>query len=331
MSIALDVMGADLGPQEIIAGALLAAPQLNCPLLLVGAPDQIKPHLRAIVPRNIEIRAASQWVEMHEKPLDAYKHKKDSSIRVGANLVKEGQAKAFVSAGNTGAVSATALLVWRQLPGLHRPAIASKMPNKQGGFVLLDSGASPDVDPEHLVEFALMGRAYAQQIMGRKNPTVHLLNIGEEEGKGNAFAKECYKLLKQHSWFAGNIEGKDAYLKPCDVVVCDAFVGNVFLKTSEGLAELIVQIIKEGMRPEPWMKWMYLPMKPLMAPLKQQMDYAETGGSPLLGLNGLCLIAHGRSNARAIKNALLMAQRCLENRLVDTIRESVIAEMGELK
>ncbi len=330
MSIALDVMGGDLGPQEIIAGALLAAPQLRCPLLLVGPPDQIKPHLTASAPKNITIKPASQWVEMHEKPLDAYKRKKDSSIMVGCKLVKEGEAQAFVSAGNTGAVSATALLVWRQLAGLHRPAIATPMPNKQGGFVLLDAGASPDVDPEHLVEFALMGRAYAQQIMGRKNPTVHLLNIGEEEGKGNAFAKECYKLLKQHSWFSGNIEGKDAYLKPCDVVVCDAFVGNVFLKTSEGLAELIMQIIKDGMRREPWLKWMYLPMKPLFAPIKKQMDYAETGGSPLLGLNGLCLISHGRSNARAIENALLMAQRCLENRLVDTIRESVVVEMGQV-
>jgi glycerol-3-phosphate acyltransferase PlsX len=201
------------------------------------------------------------------------------------------------------------------------------MPNKHGGFVLLDAGASPDVDPEHMVEFALMGRAYAQQIMGRQNPKVHLLNIGEEEGKGNAFAKQAYKLLKQHSWFAGNIEGKDAYMQPCDVVVCDAFVGNVFLKTSEGLAELIVSIIKEGMRTEPWLKWMYLPMKPLMAPLRKQMDYAETGGSPLLGLNGLCMICHGRSNAKAIKNALLMAQRGIDNRLVDTIRESVALEL----
>ncbi|HSI72873.1 MAG TPA: phosphate acyltransferase PlsX [Fimbriimonas sp.] len=328
MSIALDVMGGDHAPGEIIVGALQAAPLLHRDLILVGPPEEIKKHLPAGSPKNVRIKPASQWVEMHEKPLDAYKKKKDSSIMVGVRLVKEGEAQAFVSAGNTGACTATAHLVWRQLAGLHRPAIASPMPNKHGGFVILDTGASPDVDPEHLVEFALMGRAYAQQIMGRPNPRVHLLNIGEEEGKGNAFVKEVYKLMKEHPWFEGNIEGKDVYMHPCDVVVCDAFVGNVFLKTSEGIAELIVSTIRDGVPKEPWKKWMYAPLRGLMAPLRKQMDYAETGGSPLLGLNGLCTICHGRSNAKAIKNALLMTQKGIENRLVDTLRESVVQELG---
>jgi phosphate acyltransferase len=328
LSIALDAMGGDHAPEAIIAGAIQAAPLLKCPLLLVGDPERIKPLLPPNLPSNILIKPASQEVGMDEKPLDAYKKKKDSSIMVGVKLVKDGVAQAFVSAGNTGAVSATALLVWRQMTGLHRPAIASPLPNKHGGFVLLDAGASPDVDPEHLVEFALMGRAYAQKIMGRPNPKVHLLNIGEEEGKGNAFAKQTYKLLKEFKWFAGNIEGKDMYSKPCDVVICDAFVGNVVLKTSEGVAELIVESIKEAVPSSPLKKWMFLPMRGALAPLRKKMDYAETGGSPLLGLNGLCMICHGRSNAKAIKNALLMTQMGIENRLVETIRESVLEEMG---
>ncbi len=328
MSIALDAMGGDNAPAEIIAGALLAAPLLHCPLILVGDPEQIKAHLPSHVPSNISIKPASQSVEMHEKPLDAYKKKKDSSMMVGARMVKEGHAKAFVSAGNTGAASATALLTWRQIPGVHRPAIASQLPNRHGGFVVLDSGASPDVDPEHLVEFAVMGRAYAQKIMGRPNPKVHLLNIGEEEGKGNAFTKQTYKLLRQHEWFAGNIEGKDTYAKPCDVIICDAFVGNIFLKTSEGVAELIIDTIRDAIPKNPLLRWMFIPTKMVMKPLKKRIDYAETGGSPLLGLNGVCIICHGRSNSKAIMNALLMAQRAIENELVETIRDTVLEEIG---
>jgi glycerol-3-phosphate acyltransferase PlsX len=326
LSIALDAMGGDHAPAETVAGALEAAPLLHHDVILVGDLAKLRPLLPASLPKNIRLRHASQEVGMDEKPLDAYRKKKDSSLMVGIKLVKDGEAKAFVSAGNTGAVSATALLTWRQIAGMHRPAIAGPMPNKHGGFVLLDVGASPDVDPEHMVEFALMGRAYAQKIMGRKHPKVHLLNIGEEEGKGNAFAKNAYKLLAEHKWFAGNIEGKDMFAKKCDVVVCDAFVGNVVLKTSEGIAELIVSLIRDAVPKSPIKSWKYLPLRGLMAPLRKHMDYAETGGSPLLGLNGLCLICHGRSNAKAIKNALLMAQLGIDSQLVETIRSSVAEE-----
>lgn len=322
-------MGGDKAPEEIVAGALQAAPLLRCPLYLVGDLARLKPLLPATLPGNIHLHHASQEVLMEEKPLDAYRKKKDSSLRVACNLVKDGHAKAMVSAGNTGAASATSLLTWRQLPGVHRPAILSPMPNRYGGFALLDTGASPDVDPEHLVEFAIMGRAYAQRIMGRKDPKVHLLNIGEEPGKGNAFAKRCYELLSRHAWFAGNIEGKGMYNDECDVVVCDAFVGNIALKTSEGLAELIIDTIRDQVPSNPLMKSMYWPVKKVTAPLRQKMDYAETGGSPLLGLRGLCIICHGRSNAKAIKNALLMAQRAIENELVDTIGKAVLTDLGE--
>jgi phosphate acyltransferase len=326
LSIALDAMGGDHAPKEIVEGALLAAPMLNRRLILVGQPERIMPHLPVPVPHNLEIKPASQCVEMDEKPLDAYRKKKDSSMMVCANMVKEGLADAFVSAGNTGAASATSLLVWRQIEGIHRPAIASIMPNRHHGFVMLDAGASPDVDPEHLVEFAIMGRAYVERVMKRPNPQVHLLNIGEEPGKGNAFAKQSYKLLSEHAWFAGNIEGKDIFSKPVDVVVCDAFVGNIVLKTGEGVAEMILGIIREGVPQHPLARLPYWPLRRLIAPIRR-MGYEEVGGSPLLGVNGLCVICHGRSNARAIKNALLQAQSAIENRLVETIRESVSREL----
>lgn len=331
MNIALDAMGGDHAPESIVEGALQAAPDLRCKLFLVGDIAKLKPLLPTTLPANIELIHASQQVEMGEKPLEAYRKKKDSSLMVACKLVKDGHAAAMVSAGNTGAASANSLLVWRQLDGIHRPAIASTMPNHHGGYLLIDSGASPDVDPEHLVEFAIMGRAYCQKLMGRPNPKVHLLNIGEEEGKGNAFSKEVYKLLSAHPWFAGNIEGKGMYSKPCDVVVCDAFVGNTVLKTSEGLAELIVDTIRSQIPTNPVKKALYWPVKKVMQPLRRSMDYAEVGGSPLLGLNGLCIICHGRSNAKAIKNALLLAQRALENELVETIRNAVHDELGDQK
>ncbi|HSH96569.1 MAG TPA: phosphate acyltransferase PlsX [Roseimicrobium sp.] len=324
-------MGADLGPAEILAGALEAAPLLHEDLLLVGDPAIIQPLLPANLPKNLYLKPASQVVEMHEKPLETYKKKKDSSIMVGIKLVKDGHAKAFVSPGNTGAVTATAHLALRQIAGLHRPAIATEMPNRHGGFLILDTGASPDIDPEHLIEFALMGRAYAQKVMGRSDPKVHLVNIGEEEGKGNAFAKQAYNLLKEHSWFSGNIEGKDMFNSPCDVVVCDAFVGNVVLKTSEGIAEAIMKSIRDNIPTSPLKRWMYAPMRSVMGPVRKMMDYSEVGGSSLLGLNGICTICHGRSTAKAIKNALLLSQRAIDNQLVETIRRSVHDEMGDEK
>ncbi len=316
-------MGGDHAPKEIIAGAISAAPEIKGTIYLVGEPSQMKPFLPEVLPPNIELVSASEWVEMEEKPTEAYRRKKNSSLMVACELVSEGKAQAMVSAGNTGAATTFSLMTWRRLEGIHRPAIASPMPNQHGGFVLLDAGASPDIDPESTVEFAHMGRAYASQVMGRKNPTVHLLNIGEEEGKGNAFAKQSFALLKQYPWFAGNIEGKDMYLGKCDVVVCDAFVGNVVLKTSEGIAELIVNTIRQEIPTNPVTKSLYWPVRKVTQPLRQQMDYASVGGAPLLGLNGLCIISHGRSNAKAIHNALLKAQVSIQNELIDAIKKAI--------
>lgn len=320
-------MGGDHAPEEIVRGALDAAPLLERKLILVGDCETLTRLIPKPLAPNIELVHASQAVGMEEKPLEAYRKKKDSSIMVGAQLVKDRRAEAFVSAGNTGAVSATCLLMWRQADKVHRPAIASQIPNQHGEFLLLDAGASPDVDPEHLVEFAIMGRAYADKVMGRRNPSVHLLNIGEEEGKGNAFAKQTFKLLQNHAWFHGNIEPKDMFFKPVDVVVCDAFVGNIVLKTCEGVAEFIITQIREQVPTNPVLRLAYAPLRRIMAPLRKRMDYAEVGGSALLGLNGLCTICHGRSSAKAIKNALLMTQKAIDNDLVGAIQESAIREL----
>lgn len=322
-------MGGDHAPGEIVRGALDAAQLLHGRLLLVGDPDLIVMHLPARRPANLEIVAASEAVGMHEKPLEAYRTKKDSSLRIGANLVKDGLAQAFVSAGNTGAAAATCQLTWRTMPGIHRPAIASAIPNRDGQFLLLDAGASPDVDPEDMLDFALMGRAYAQRVLGKPNPGVHLLNIGEEEGKGNQFAKEAYQHLSGHSWFRGNIESKDMFAKPCDVVVCEAFVGNAVLKTAEGVAELMISLLSERLPKSRLARLPYFPLKSLIKPFQERLDWGAVGGSPLLGLNGLCIIAHGRSHARAIKNAVLLAQRAIEANLVEAIRDSVQEEMAQ--
>lgn len=314
-------MGGDLAPKAIVQGALDVAGKLKNKLLLVGVENQIRPLLGSNPPSNIEIVHASEWVEMDEKPVEAYRRKPDSSMRVCANLVKEGRAGAFVSAGNTGAATTTSLLTWRQMQGIHRPAIATQMPNLDGGYLLLDSGASPDADPEHLVEFAILGRAFMETVGGRKNATVHLLNIGEEEGKGSAFAKQAYSLLKEYSWFKGNIEGKEMFTKPCDVVVCDAFVGNIALKTSEGVADMIAKMVRSQVPTNKISQIPYYTVKKVFTEVKNATDWQEVGGSPLLGLNGTCIISHGRSTARAIHQAVLIAERAVQNDLIGAIRK----------
>lgn len=323
----MDAMGGDKAPEAIVAGALLAAPLIKSQICLVGIPSEIERVLGPNRPSNITIVPASEVVEMHEKPTDAIRKKRDSSMTVAANMVKDGKAAAFVSAGNTGAATAISLLTWRQIEGIHRPAIGSMIPNRGSGFLLLDAGASPDIDPENILEFAVMARAYMERVEGRKNPKVHLLNIGEEEGKGNAWAKQCQNLLNGHPWFAGNIEGKDMFRADVDIVVCDAFVGNIVLKTCEGAAEFMGELIKKQVPNHPILKIPFLPMRKAMAPVRKKMDYSEVGGSPLLGLNGICVIAHGRSDAKAIKNAILMAQRAIDGELVEAIRFSVESEL----
>jgi phosphate acyltransferase len=323
--IALDAMGGAFAPNEVVAGVLAASNWLESDVILVGIEDQIKALIPGALPSNLSILHASEIVTMDDKPVDALRKKKDSSLSVAVELVKEGKAQAMVSAGNTGAATAASLLSWRQVPGIKRPAIATQMPRKGGSFLLLDAGASPDVEPEQIVDFARMGRAYARAVMGIPNAKVHLMNMGEEPGKGNAFAKQSYSLLQEHEWFAGNIEGKDLPRTDCEVVVCDAFVGNIILKTAEGVAEFIMGEIREAATQSFWSKVLFSQIRPMLAPLKKTLDYAEYGGSPLLGLNGLCMICHGRSNARAIESALHITERALKSDLVGTIARDVSA------
>lgn len=318
-------MGGDHAPKEVVAGVSSLAPHTRAKLILVGRAREIEACLEGPKPHNVVIQDATEVVGMHETPTDALRKKRDSSISVGVRLVKEGLGDAFVSAGNTGAVTAACVVGWRPIAGLDRPAIATVFPNQKGEMILLDAGASPDVDPKHIFDFALMGRAYAEKVMGRANPTVHMVNIGEEPGKGNAFSKKTHDLLADQPWFAGNIEGKDLFRERCDVVVCDAFVGNVILKTAEGVAEFIMAEIKSAV-PKGLGRLYFLPMRKILSPLRKKLDYAEYGGSPLLGLNHVCIICHGRSNAKAITNAIKTAMRALENGLVPTIREYVNTE-----
>jgi len=327
--IALDAMGGDFAPEAVVLGALEAVGVIKSQIVLIGKEAEIRKFLPSNVPSQIEIVHASEVVEMDDKPIDALRKKKDSSLNVAINMVKDGRADVMVSAGNTGAATAGALLGWRQLPGVHRPAIATTMPNQHGQFLLLDAGASPDVSPEHLVEFAILGRVYAEKIMGKKNPKVHLLNIGEEPGKGNAFAKQVQTLMAAHTWFAGNCEGKDLMKSDLDIVVCDAFVGNIVLKTAEGVAEFFLGYIKDSMPSNKLAQIPYFPLKKLFAPLKKQMDYAEYGGSPLLGLNHICFICHGRSNSKAIKNALIQADKAIESNLIELMKADVAKELTQ--
>jgi glycerol-3-phosphate acyltransferase PlsX len=321
MKIAIDAMGGDHAPEQIVLGAVQVAPEIQGTLVLVGDPDRIQPFLGANPPRNIEIVRAMENIDMADKPVEAVRRRRDASINVAARLVKEGEAQALVAAGNTGAATAACLLAWRTLEGVPRPAIASPFPNRFGRFLLLDAGASPDIEPDGLVQFANMGRAYAREVMGRPSPKVHLLNIGEEPGKGNAFAKECYEKLSAFEWFAGNIEGKDMFRQKVDVVVCDGFVGNIVLKTAEGVGEYLFDEIRAAVPSGP-KKLLFAPLKSALAPLKKKVDYAEYGGSPLLGLNGLCIICHGRSDARAIANAVRVAQTGVKNNVVQAMREN---------
>lgn len=327
MVIAVDAMGGDHAPEPVVKGALAAATQIQGEIILVGDENQIRPFAPHLPP-NVTIHHATQVIGMDEKPAESIRKKKDASIVVAARLVKEGRAQALVSAGNTGAATAASLLAWRTIPGVHRPAIAQVFPTHTGKFLLLDAGASPDVDPVHLTEFALMGLTYANRVMHKKDPSVYLLNIGEEPGKGNNFAKESFAQLEKFAWFKGNIEAKDLFRRnDVDVVVCDAFVGNIMLKACEGVGEFILDEIRAAVPGWP-LKALFFPLKWALSPLRSKVDYAEYGGSPLLGLNGLCLISHGRSNARAMEVAILNAAESIRANLVETIRES-FAPVGQ--
>ncbi len=324
-------MGGDHAPQVNIEGAVETVQESDdIEVILVGDEAAIRKELksRKHKPGRISIVHASQVVEMHEATTTAIRKKRDSSIRVGVGLVKAGRADAFVSAGHSGVVMGTSLLLLGTSKGVDRPAIATLMPTLKDTFILLDVGANVDCKPENLQQFALMGNIYCRLILGREQPKVGLLSIGEEDVKGNELTKEAFKLIKQSSVnFIGNIEGKDIFTGIADVVVCDGFIGNVALKISEGLAETILKMLKKEIANVTAGKLGYLMLKPAIRNFKKRTDYDEYGGAPLLGINGTSIISHGRSSAKAIRNALRVANDFARKRVYEAISEAIQSDL----
>lgn len=327
MRVALDAMGGDHAPSVPVEGAVDALSEnQDIQIILVGIESEVKKELksRRYPPGRITVHHAPQVVDMHESPTAALRRKKESSIRIGIDLVKTGNADAFVSAGHSGAVMATSLFLLGASKGVDRPAIATLMPTIRDRFLLLDVGANVDCKPEHLLQFALMGNTYCKLVLGRPHPKVALLSIGEEDSKGNELTKEAFKLLRDTSLnFIGNIEGKDIFKGKADVVVCDGFIGNVALKLSEGLAEAILKMLKREITDVTAGKIGYFMLKPAIKNFKKKTDYDEYGGAPLLGINGASFISHGRSSAKAIKNALLAAADFAAKRVFEEIAHDI--------
>ena len=328
MKIALDAMGGDFGPPNIVGGAVMALKEYPYieKLFLVGDTPRIETELKqhGCNDRRIEIVHATQVVEMSDGAVDAVRRKKDSSVSRAVDLVKKGDASAIVSAGHTGAAVAATTIKLRTLPGVDRPGIAAVMPSETNIFVLIDAGANSDPRPDHLVQYAIMGSVYSRHVLGYPKPTVGLMSIGDEDMKGSDLTKEVFKMLKQSGLnFRGNIEGHDLFADPVEVVVCDGFVGNVILKTCESIGDAIFKWLKhELMKSKTRMAGAYLARNAFLT-IKKKVNYEEYGGMPLLGVNGICIIAHGASTPLAIKNALRVAAESIEQQVNPHIVEEV--------
>lgn len=327
MKIVVDAMGGDHAPDVIVEGAVLAAREFGAHIILVGMKDRVEAALKNYGDRSslpIEVHHADEIVEMADIPAKAVRTKKKSSVKIGMDLVKSGEAEAFVSAGNTGAVLAFATVILRPLKGVDRPAIAVQLPTLKGASILIDAGANVDCKSLQLFQFAVMGHVFAKYILGKEMPTVGILSIGEEDGKGNEITKEVFQMLKKsHLNFMGNVEGKEVYRGNADVIVCDGFTGNVALKISESLAEMIGVSLKGIFESSLKNKLGYLMMKPAFSHFKKSVDYSETGGAPLLGVNGICIIAHGGSSPKAIKNAIKRAKDLIDKKINQHIQEDI--------
>ena len=323
--IAIDAMGGDHAPAEIVAGAIRAREELGVEVLLVGDPMQIEAALRQhTTSLSIEIVPAEGTIEMEEEPLSALRRKPKASINVAMDLVKQKRADAVVSAGHSGAAMAAALLRLGRLPGIDRPAIGAVLPTLIQGrpVIILDVGANVDCRPKFLEQFAFMGTVYSRYVMGVSEPKIGLLNIGEEPSKGNELALQTHKLLQENEQihFIGNAEGRDVLSGNFDVIVCDGFAGNVLLKFAEAVGEVALQILREEL-PRGWRgKLGTLVLKPNLRRIKQRMDHAEHGGGLLLGVAGVCIISHGSSQAPTIFNAVRMAREAIDNQVLDRIQ-----------
>jgi glycerol-3-phosphate acyltransferase PlsX len=323
MRIALDAMGGDRAPEVIVEGAVQAARDLDMEILLVGRPEAIEPELARynIAGFRLPIIPANQVVEMDDHPATAVRAKPDASMVVGIRLVKEGEARAFVSAGNSGGVLAASLFELGRIQGVRRPALATVWPARHGHSFLLDIGANTDCRPEYLLQFALMGSVYAQKVMGIEAPRVGIVSNGEEEGKGNILVQDTTTLLKDSPLnFIGNVEGKDIFRDLADVVVTDGFTGNVIIKTSEGVALVLMEVLREEIRKRPPAMLGALLARPALRAVARMLDYREYGGAILLGVDGVVIVGHGRSDARAIVSAIRVASQAVEGEVVSTIR-----------
>jgi glycerol-3-phosphate acyltransferase PlsX len=324
VTIAVDAMGGDTAPKTEVEGAIQAARSLGVKVVLVGREDLLKKELsqqdgHAGLP--IEIAHASERVTMQDGAAKALRTKRDSSIRVASRLVRDGVAQGLVSAGNTGAAMATSKTVQGMIPGVHRPALAQTFPTMKGTpVVLMDVGANVDSSPQMLAQFAVMGDIYARVILHMKQPRVGLLSIGEEEHKGNELTRTATPLLKSLAiHFIGNVEGRDLYSGKVEVIVCDGFIGNVALKVSEGLVEVVKQMLQESLQATITRKIGYVLSRAAFADFKKRVDYSEYGGALLLGVRGVCVICHGSSNANAIKNAIRVAAEFADHRINERI------------
>ena len=334
-TIAVDAMGSDRAPKPEIEGAILAARHHHVQVLLVGREEVLRQELAhhpQAVRLPIEIVHASEAITMEDKAAQALRAKRDSSMRVGIRLVHEGRADGFVTAGNTGAAMATAKIILGTLPGVDRPALAAVFPTAAGtAAILVDVGANVDCKPQNLEQFAIMGEVYFRSIFGTRRPRVGLLSNGEEETKGNDLTREAYKLLKQVPInFIGNVEGRDLYNGQVDVIVCDGFVGNVALKISEGVVELVREALKDSLRATITRQVGFLLSRKAFVEFKKRVDYTEYGGAPLLGLKGVCIVSHGSSNANAIKNAVRVASEFAQhqiNRKIEQVLSRLPAEI----
>ncbi len=324
-------MGGDNAPEEIIKGAIEAVKEASgrFDVILVGDQSLIEEFFaeQGGLVDHVEIVHAPEVIGMSESPATALRRKRSSSIAVATGLVRDGLAEAVLSAGNTGAAVASSLFSYGRIPGVSRPAIAIHFPTKTGGTIFLDGGANSDCIPKHLEQFALMGSIYAEIVLKRNNPRVGLLSIGEESSKGNELARETHKLLEKSSVnFVGNVEGHDIFLDTVDVVVTDGFTGNVVLKFTESIIDYMNSLIKEGVAEHRIAKLGAFLMKPAFARVKRTLDYSEYGGMPLLGVEGITLIGHGGSNAKAVKNALFAAEAFYVSGMNKKLRDRMEAD-----
>lgn len=324
IKIAIDAMGGDFGPAPIVEGVVQALKEKKFTPVLVGHKEEIHALLPANLKERIEIIQSTDVIDMSDAATDALK-RKESSIYKAVDLVKQKACDAVVSAGHSGATMSLATLRIGRIKGVQRPPLATFMPTKISPkrVLVMDVGANVDCDANNLYQFALMGGAYAKQLLGLENPRVGLLSNGEEDGKGNDITKQAFKMLKDYEHFIGNVEGNDVFSGDVDVVICDGFIGNILLKTSEGVASLMGSFIKKSAKKSPLSLAGALMMKKVFNSLKKETDYAEYGGAPLIGLKGCAIISHGKSNAKAIKNAIFQAIRYVESGVNEEIERNI--------